>query len=102
MPDDVPKVAARKQLLGQPVEIGVSLADYQQRHALVWAAQDQAHEDCAAQILDPLPWLCDDTHCPGLKNGRPLYYDSHHLSEYGNRFLVPMFQQVFLGTDQHG
>ena len=102
MPDDVPKVAARKQLLGQPVEIGVSLADYHQRHALVWAAQDQAHEDCNAQILDPLPWLCDDTQCPGLKNGRPLYYDSHHLSEYGNRYLVPMFQQVFHATDEHG
>ena len=102
MPDDVPKVAARKQLLGQPVAIGVSLADYRQRHALVWAAQDQAHEECGAQILDPLPWLCDDTQCPGLKNGRPLYYDSHHLSEYGNRFLVPMFQQVFHATDQHG
>lgn len=92
---DVPKVAARKQLIGRPIEISINLTDYRQRHALVWAAQDQAHDECGAQILDPLPWLCDDTQCSALKNGRPLYYDSHHLSEFGNRFLVPMFQQVF-------
>jgi hypothetical protein len=102
MPVDVPKVAARKQLIWQPVAIGVSLADYRQRYPLVWAAHDRAHEDCGAQSLDPLPWLCDDTQCPALKNSRPLYYDSHHFSEYGNRYLVPMLQQVFHATDQHG
>lgn len=92
---DVPKFAARKQLIGQRFEVEVSRDNYEQRHSLVWAAQDLAHNDCKVHILDPLPWLCEDTHCPGLRNGRPLYYDSHHLSEYGNQFLIPMFQEIF-------
>lgn len=95
MPVDVPKVAARKQLIGQPIEITVSLSDYHSRHALVWQAQDKATDDCGAHILDPLPWLCDDIRCHGLREGRPLYYDSHHLSEHGNKYLVAMFETVF-------
>jgi peptidoglycan/LPS O-acetylase OafA/YrhL len=95
MPVDVPKVAARKQLIGQPIEISVSLSDYHTRHALVWGAQDKASEDCGAYILDPLPWLCDDNVCDALREGRPLYYDSHHLSEFGNKYLVSMFRSVF-------
>ncbi|WP_426148754.1 SGNH hydrolase domain-containing protein [Polaromonas sp. DSR2-3-2] len=27
--------------------------------------------------------------------GRPLYFDDDHLSEYGNKLLVPMFAEVF-------
>ncbi len=47
-----------------------------------------------AKILNPLSYLRDDEYCYGFKNGRPLYYDDH-LSEYGNKFLVPMFEKIF-------
>jgi peptidoglycan/LPS O-acetylase OafA/YrhL/lysophospholipase L1-like esterase len=46
-------------------------------------------------ILDPMKYLCDDKYCYGSKNGRPLYYDGAHLSEYGNKLLVPMFEEIF-------
>jgi hypothetical protein len=46
-------------------------------------------------ILDPLPYLCHDGRCWGSKAGRPLYSDDNHLSEYGNKLLVPMFKQVW-------
>jgi hypothetical protein len=47
------------------------------------------------EILDPLPYLCWDGVCHGSKEGRPLYYDDNHLSEFGNKLLVPMFAKVF-------
>ncbi len=94
MPVDVPKVAARKQLLGEPIGISVPIADYHARHSFVWRAQDEAREACGVGILNPLAWLCDDTRCDGLREKRPLYYDSHHLSEYGNKYLVPMFREA--------
>jgi SGNH domain (fused to AT3 domains) len=46
-------------------------------------------------ILDPLPYLCSDGRCAGTKDGWPLYRDDNHLSEYGNKLLVPMFAKVF-------
>lgn len=30
-------------------------------------------------------------------HGTPLYFDDDHLSEFGNRFLAPLFKQVFDG-----
>lgn len=91
---DVPKTA-RAMVWGQHQEVSISLAEYHQRHAFVWAAQDAAHARCGVQILDPLPYLCWDGRCHGAKDGRPLYYDDDHLSEFGNKLLVPMFAKVF-------
>ncbi|MCL5740369.1 MAG: acyltransferase, partial [Betaproteobacteria bacterium] len=92
---NVPKTMSRAMSWGQHKEISISLADYHQRHAFVWAAQDAARDQCGVKILDPLPYLCWDGRCHGAKNGRPLYYDDDHLSEYGNKLLVPMFAEVF-------
>ena len=92
---DVPKAMSRAMVFGGGHDISISLADYHQRHAFVWAAQDAARDRCGVKILDPLPYLCRDGRCFGSKDGRPLYYDDDHLSEFGNRLLVPMFAEVF-------
>lgn len=92
---DVPKAMSRAMSLGQYKEISITLADYHQRHAFIWAAQDAARDRCGVKILDPLPYLCPDGRCHGAQNGRPIYYDDDHLSEYGNKLLVPMFAEVF-------
>ncbi|MEC5214205.1 peptidoglycan/LPS O-acetylase OafA/YrhL [Polaromonas sp. CG_9.5] len=92
---DVPTTMSRAMMFGGVRDISISLADYHQRHAFIWAAQDTARNQCGVKILDPLPYLCPDGRCHGAKNGRPLYFDSHHLSEYGNKLLVPMFAEVF-------
>jgi peptidoglycan/LPS O-acetylase OafA/YrhL len=93
---NVPNAMARAMALGRHKDISISLAAYHQRHDLVWAAQDAARDDCGVKILDPLPYLCRDGQCPGMKDGRPIYYDDHHLNESGNRLLIPMFAEVFL------
>lgn len=93
---DIPKTLSRNILLGQgDDDIKITLEDYHERNKLVWRAQDKAAEQCGVKILNPLPYLCDDKYCYGSKNGRPLYYDDDHLSEYGNKFLISMFQEVF-------
>lgn len=92
---NVPHTARAMVVRGQIEEVSISLADYHQRHDAVWAAQDAARDQCGVKILDPLPYLCWDGRCHGTKNGRPLYFDDNHLSEFGNKLLVPMFAQVF-------
>ncbi|MNR57325.1 hypothetical protein D3C85_1780750 [compost metagenome] len=42
-----------------------------------------------------MPYLCNEQNCYGSRDGWPLYVDDDHLSEFGNRLLIPMFAQVF-------
>lgn len=91
----VPTRMGRGILLGHPREISLTLDAYKKRHAFIWALQDEVVEKCAAHLLDPLPYLCADGVCHSAEKGRPLYRDADHLSEFGNRMLIPMFSQVF-------
>lgn len=88
---NVPRAMARRHLLKQSGEISISRQAYDRRHAEVWQAQDKAAAECTVGLLDPTPYLCDNDRCYGSENGRPLYYDEDHLSEYGNKKLVPLF-----------
>lgn len=85
---------ARSMVLGMHKDISISLEEYHKRHAFIWGAQDAAHFKCGVKILDPLPYLCWDGKCHGSKDGRPMYYDDNHLSEFGNRLLIPMFSTI--------
>lgn len=97
---NVPKTMAKRLMLGQQeVDISLSLEQYHQRHAVIWQAQDQAAQQCGAKILDPLPYLCPNGRCISQINGRPLYYDDDHLSEFGNQLLIPMFEEVFAAQE---
>lgn len=91
MPVDVPRAMARAAQLGRPTDVTAALPTYHQRQAAVWAAQDQTQSACGAHLLDPLPYLCDGTTCQCEDAGGPRYYDDNHLTEAGNRRLVPLF-----------
>src|SRR5690606_33356192 len=65
MNDSVPHLMGRALLLGKQVEPSITRAAYLERHALVWAAQDEAAARCGVHLLDPLPYLCDEQKCYG-------------------------------------
>jgi len=92
---DVPKTLSRRMVVGMKNDLSIPIEDYRARNDWVWAAQDAARDQCGIKILDPTAYLCRDGRCYGSKNGRPLYSDDDHLSEFGNKLLVPMFKQVF-------
>lgn len=91
----VPTAIGRSMLLGKPRDVSLPMAAYRHRHAFVRALQDEAAQRCGAHLLDPVPFMCDGQRCLGSLNGRPLYRDGDHLSEFGNRLLVPMFEPIF-------
>jgi peptidoglycan/LPS O-acetylase OafA/YrhL len=96
MGHDVPKTVARHMMTGRPLpELAVTRAEYMARHKVVLEALSGAHKSCGVNLLDPLPYLCEQGTCRGLKDGRPLYFDDDHLSTWGSSFLVPMFAKVF-------
>ena len=92
---NVPGHVVRAMAWGKKTEISIGLDEYHLRNKFVWDAQDAAQRKCGVEILNPLPYLCHDGRCHGVKDGRPLYFDDDHLSEYGNKMLVPMFAKIF-------
>lgn len=92
MPVDVPRAMARAAQLGRPLDVHMPLPVYHQRNASVWAAQDRAAKECGANILDPLPSLCQDGVCSGMDGKTPRYYDDNHVGEGGNRRLTEMLK----------
>ncbi len=96
---NVPDTLSRNILFGRANEdIKIPLKAYHLRNRFVWNAQDEAAQECGIKTLNPLPYLCDKQYCYGSKDGRPLYFDDDHLSEYGNKLLIPMFNSVFKST----
>ena len=96
MPLDGPKVMSRALMFGKPLpDVSLPLATYFEQSKDVWQAQDLAAMQCGVTILDTTAYLCDDSKCKGEMNQRPLYFDSTHISEFGNKLLVPMFSQIF-------
>ncbi|RTZ42370.1 acyltransferase [Candidimonas sp. SYP-B2681] len=100
MPVHVPKALARSLILGQSRHVSVTLAEYHERHRFIWAGQNEAQSRCGARVLDPLPYLCPRGDCEGAISNKPLYYDDNHLSEYGNKLLIPMFRFVLFSAQK--
>lgn len=98
MPVDVPTLVGRGLLFGEMRNPQLALDEYQQRNAFVMQLQDEAASRCGIRVLDPRPYLCDEQYCYGGYQGRPVYRDQDHLSEFGNRLLLPLFSQFFAET----
>ena len=79
--------------------VSISLAEYKNRHKIVFEAQDKAAKQCGIKILDPIPYLCESSFCYGDKDGVPLYYDDDHLSERGAQVLIPMLKTIFAQSE---
>lgn len=90
----VPKKLSRHLIFSSNVEdIKIPKEKFIEKNKLIWQAQTQAHKLCGVEVLDTTNYLCDDQYCYGSIEKRPLYFDSNHLSEHGNKFLVPMFDK---------
>ncbi|MNR54956.1 hypothetical protein D3C85_1752370 [compost metagenome] len=80
---------------GSVQDISISLSLWQKQNLAILEAQDQAAKQCGVKLLDPTPYLCSAGMCWGSENLKPLYMDDNHLSETGNKKLVPMFKLMF-------
>jgi len=96
MAHNIPRTLSHRLMTGRATrDLSVSLANYEKQNAVILQAQARAAKQCGVQVLDPTAWLCTAGRCMGSKNLQPWYFDDNHLSETGNKILVPMFRQVF-------
>lgn len=93
--NNVPNTRLRSQLFaGNDKQISISRREYDQRQSLAYDIQNEMRDKCDVKIIDPIPYLCSETSCVGVKNGQSLYFDDDHLSEYGADYIAPVFQKA--------
>lgn len=93
---NVPNTLVRDVLFNRAkTDIKITLDEYFQRNNFVWEMQNEAQKQCGVKILNPIPYLCDETFCYGSKDGYPLYSDDNHLSAFGNKQIAPVFDSLF-------
>lgn len=95
MPGNVPDLLIQSIKADTSRDIYSTSSDYMYRHSRLLSMLESAVEDCGVAYLDVLPYMCEDGKCSGTYRGLPIYYDDTHLTEYGNRKLVPLFKKVF-------
>lgn len=93
---NVPKKISRSLLLGHKVDaIGVDKSLYIDRNKeILDLFKKLPNKISNVTLLDPTVYLCDNNTCYGDYDGRPIYYDGDHMSEFGNKLLTPMFLSV--------
>jgi peptidoglycan/LPS O-acetylase OafA/YrhL len=68
----------------------VPRAEMEQRRARPLAAiRAVAARLPGVRVWDPMQVLCSPRRCEGFRGGKPLYFDTDHLSGYGNEVLLP-------------
>jgi peptidoglycan/LPS O-acetylase OafA/YrhL len=92
---NVPNQLSRNIRFHNNPEVKIPFNSYEQRHKLTKQLHQKLTHGCGVKILDPVPYLCDDNYCYGSEEGRSLYFDDDHLSEFGNRRLIPLFQSIW-------
>lgn len=99
MRKNVPKIMTKDIILNNELhDLSLDYNLYLQRNKNVRKIINEVANANRIQVLDPIPYLCNDKRCIAQFEGRPIYFDGDHMSEYGNKILIPMFKSAI---DKH-
>jgi len=91
----------RDAMIGTNRDIRISQSIYEKRNFDANMILDEISRDNGnVRILDTSKYLCHDNYCYGSVAGQPLYRDSNHMSESGNKMLTPMFESMWKMIEQ--
>ena len=92
IPFNVPKKIAKDIFFHKKEPGTYPLKSYLNRSIKTREIIKKSANICGARVLDPIVFLCKAGRCIYSYNNRPIYRDGDHLSEYGNKLLIPMFK----------
>ena len=92
---DVPLTISRKLFLEKDPSTGISIFDYQNRNKKIINQLNESKNNCNFKTIETSNYLCySDNFCEANEGKIPLYFDDDHLSEYGNKKLIPAFKEI--------
>lgn len=91
---NVPNTMAKEILKGNKnFRVKIPVEEYEKRNALFYKLTESIKSKCDVNIISVKDNFCDGSYCYGDINGRPVYFDDDHLSEYGASLLIPIFKK---------
>ncbi len=94
MKRNIPKTLAKNILFNIDDDLSLDYDLYLNRNTRIRHLLDEVAQSNKVEILDPIPYLCNNDKCMAQIEGRPIYYDGDHMSEYGNKLLTQMFNSA--------
>lgn len=97
---DVPSKAARLVAQGHALpgdtlsSFSIPESLYRERQRIAFGILDRLGRHVGLIRVYPTQVLCPQDRCVAIMDGKPLYFDSHHLSIPGSRILVPLFARA--------
>lgn len=88
------EAVARNYLRDKGERVKIPLDDYNERNELALDIINNIPDEYNTKVLDVAPYFCDNSYCYADENNMPLYRDTNHVSEYGNKLLIPLFEQI--------
>lgn len=91
---NIPKTIAKNLFFNRSTPTTMSYEDYLNRSSKLRDIIQKSAQQCGATTIDPAQVLCPANQCISSYQGRPIYRDGDHLSEYGNKLLTPTFKKT--------
>lgn len=93
---NLPLFLMKAAMRGQNYDIPVSRAQFEARQAPVLATLRKLALLDGVEVVYPHEYLCSETFCHTVADGKALYVDDNHLSITGVRQLRPMIEKILL------
>lgn len=93
MGKNIPKTLTKALSSGHGnIDLSLKYSSYLDRNKPLIQVMENISKNNHIELLDPTPYLCKTGKCIATHQGRPIYYDADHMSEYGNKLLSNMFR----------
>ncbi|ASG66419.1 acyltransferase [Idiomarina piscisalsi] len=89
---DIPK-AMYYQAKNQNAELVKTIDQYYEENEQIFLALEQLSESFSFSRIKTSALLCKENCMYKLDNGKPLYFDNHHLTETGSSTLYPLIRK---------
>ena len=90
---NIPKVIAQS-IWNEDVIHNIPKSVFTQRSDFITQGLKSVESICGISLVNASEALCNETECKIHKDNRPLYYDDNHLSEWGNKLLIPVLSKT--------
>src|SRR5690606_18255420 len=75
---------------------GIDRRRLEDRLSFIVSKLKQVARDAGAEIIDPIDYLCDETHCPSLHDGKPVAKDGSHYRPFFARERARFFDHLVI------